>query len=646
MNHDQTTNLSEIDSIQQNSAISKSVVAIGVLVGLGMNWLALYLNVILGLLSVGISAFVVLLFTKILLREKATPQNLALVSIAYGATSAAEASIGLLFIIWLYNNASSFGFENFNPPSWLLPSSSVLADRLVLTSEWIIPIIVHYFLMFIPGITGLILGIYLAPRFINNEKEYPFPGVVQDVKTVEVLVTNQKSKTRLFKRFCIFGFLIALITLFYPVIDFSNTNNGFMFGIMLGTVGVTMIAVGILINNPKISIPAGISSIILYSVFTPFLVDISDFQTQVVQGNFTSDFYGLYSYLIQNNYLSFSLGFLISAALISPTVYSLFKKLIKKNKANKTPQNNIESSEVSLKDDLLSEETDLLDKSNMNEDELQKPKKKSVLNLLINSIGKRELIFFSLYAVVLIVSTLFIVSLEILPGTHIFIVFLLLFWILFIGAIIHGFITVSMIAKASAAVTIPFVFDTIPLYLVGARGLTPYVATPKAEVGETISMVKTLKFGQQMHIKPKHTILAFIAGYLVAILATPIFTLFLWNALGIGTVNFPAPAFPIFLALIGPFAAGAIDVFLNIFELLFGGIVALFLPTIGLSVGIGLFFPPHMAICISLGGIIAYLTEKRKGKEWMTDKGQIMATAISVGATLTVPILILINLLL
>ncbi len=59
-----------------------------------------------------------------------------------------------------------------------------------------------------------------------------------------------------------------------------------------------------------------------------------------------------------------------------------------------------------------------------------------------------------------------------------------------------------------------------------------------------------------------------------------------------------------------------------------------------------MFFPPHMAFCISLGGVTAILIEKRKGKEWMKDKGQIIATAVSVGATLTVPILIILNLVL
>jgi MFS family permease len=635
----------KIVEISQTQEFSKGIIIIGILIGLVMNWLTLYLNVVLGLMSVGISAFVVLLFTKILLRERATSQNLALVSIAYGATSSAEASIGLLFLLWLYNNASSFGFENFNPPNWLLPSSSVIANRIILTNEWITPLFVHYFLMLIPGISGLILGIYLAPKFINNEEEYPFPGTIQRVKTVEVLITNQTSKISLFKKFGFLGFFAALITLFFPVIDFSNTSSGMLLGIMLGTIGVTMFSVGFVINNPKISVPAGISSLVLYTVLTPFIINIDDFKNQIIQGNFTNDFFGLYSYLLQHEYLSFLIGFIISAVIISPFIFSQMKriktKLSNKNKVDVvTPP-----SETSPKHITEFEEIQPGKGKNEEKDSAQEKDNLSLFQRFSASIRKRELIIFMSYTTVLIISTIFIITLNILPSTDFILVLLLLMWIMVLGSFIQGYITVSTIAKASAAATIPFIFDNIPLFLVGARGLTPYIATPKAEIGETIGMVSTLKFAQQMKIGQKNTIIAFLAGYIVAVLATPFFTLFLWRTLGIGNVNFPAPAFPIFLALIGLFAAGSIDVFLNIPEMIFGGILALFFPTIGLSVAIGMFFPPHMAICLSLGGITALVVEKKKGKEWMKDKGQIVATAISVGATLTVPVLILLNLL-
>ncbi|MFX0119479.1 MAG: OPT/YSL family transporter [Candidatus Hodarchaeota archaeon] len=613
---------------------SQSVVIIGVIIGVFMNWLALYLNVILGLLSVGISSFVVLLMVKVLLRDKATSENLTLVSVAYGATSSAEASVGLLFLIWLYNNARVYGLS-FNPPSWLLPSHEVLSERVVITVEWIIPLLIHYFLMFIPGITGLILGAYLAPKFIHNDEEYPFPGTIQRVKTVEVLVTNQTSKVRLFKKFLAIGFVSAFITLFVPIIDLSNLDSGMIFGIMLGTIGITMFTLGVLINSPKITIPTGIASILTYTLIGPLLYTRSDFHSKVNQGIFSNDFFGLYSYLLQTKFLSFLIGFILSAALISPYVFSMIKRVYRRLRSKTTE---------SLEENVTAEI------QNNNPIAHPTPKSSEKTSQIFNKlkfqgiIGKKELLLFLMYTLSLIGSMFFVIYLDILPNTNYLLILLLLIWILFLGSLIQGFITVTTIAKSGTAVIPPFLFDNLPLFFVGARGITPYVATPKGEVGETINIVSTLKFGQQMKINPRHILPAYFAGYVTAALFTPIFTLFLWKALGIGTVDFPAPGFPISIALIGPFAAGAIDVFLNIVELIAGGFIALLFPTIGVSLAIGMFFPPHMAVCITLGGLVALILEKKKGKTWMDDRGKMAATAVQVGATLTVPILILMKL--
>ncbi|WP_455140450.1 OPT/YSL family transporter [Candidatus Hodarchaeum mangrovi] len=610
------------------TSISKPAVIFGVIIGIAVNWLALYLNIILGLISIGISSFVVLLLTRTFFRRKATAENLALVSIAYGATSAAEASIGLLFIIWLYQNAASFGL-GFSAPTWLLPSDLILTDRVIFSLEWIVPLLTHYFLMFIPGITGLILGIYLAPRFIHRDKEYPFPGTIQAIKSVEVLVTNERSKVQLFIRFLFIGFLIAVITLiFLPSLDVSNSNTGMIFGLYLGTIGVTMFAVGLIINQPKITIPIGISSVILYTLISPLVLDFPDFQNKVALGQYQPDFFGLYSYLLQNTFLSFLIGFILSAALLSPIVWNLIKKIIKKN--NKKVGTTIQSEKYENNSMVSTQPEPTI--------EIQKKK-----NFFL--IRKRDIIISSIYLLALLLSTGFVILLDILPGTDLLIILLLLFWILLLGSFIQGILTVSTVAKSSTAVVPPFIFDNIPIFLTGARGFLPYIATPKAEVGETIGVVSALKFGQKMKLSQKHVLIAYFAGYLVAALSTPFFALFLWSALGIGTAALPAPAFPIYISMIGPFAAGSIELFVNIAEVLIGAISALFFPGIGISLAIGMFFPPHMALCLSLGGITALLLERHRGKEWMKSRGAIAATALSVGATLTVPILILLNLL-
>jgi hypothetical protein len=283
--------------------------------------------------------------------------------------------------------------------------------------------------------------------------------------------------------------------------------------------------------------------------------------------------------------------------------------------------------------------------SNIVEDSSSLQEKRSLFSLL-KTFGKNELILLSVYTVALILSIWFVVQFDIIPGTSIVIIIILMLWILFLGSLIQGYITISTVAKSATAIVPPFIFDSIPLFLIGARGLTPYIATPKGEIRETMDIVSTLKFGQQTRLSNQVTIGAYLAGYFSAAITTPLFTLFLWKALGIGTVDFPAPGFPIILAMIGPFAAGAIELFLNLGEVLLGIFAALLFPEIGVSVAIGMFFPPHMALALMLGGLSALIVQKKKGQDWMNDQGRTIGTALSVGATFTVPLLILMNILL
>ena len=178
---------------------------------------------------------------------------------------------------------------------------------------------------------------------------------------------------------------------------------------------------------------------------------------------------------------------------------------------------------------------------------------------MLKAFVKSELILLAVYVVALILSIWFVVQFDIIPGTSIVIITILMLWILFLGSLVQSYITISTVAKSSAAIVPPFIFDSIPLFLIGARGLTPYIATPKGEIRETMDIVSTLKFGQQTKLSKRVTVGVYLAGYFSAAITTPFFTLFLWKALGIGTVDFPAPGFPIILAMIGPFAAGAIE---------------------------------------------------------------------------------------
>ncbi|MHA2297051.1 MAG: OPT/YSL family transporter [Candidatus Hodarchaeales archaeon] len=621
--------------------IKIALISIGL--GLTLNWISLFLSITLGLLSIGISVFIVLLIAKIFLGNQATRQNLAIISIAYGATAAAEASVGLLFLIWLSMNASSFGLSG-NFPSWLLPSPEVLASKTLFSPEWLVPLAVHYFLMIIPGFAGIIMGLYLKNRYIHDDEKYPWPGIVQRNKMIDVLVVNQSDKVKLFRNFLIAGFVFAFITLFIPVIDFSRPREGWIIGLTLGAIGVALFAVGFIVGNWKITVTSGISSIAVYVLLSPFLAKQSYLEA-VENGSVGTSYFDFYTFALQDVYMSFIIGFLLSTVLISPIIWKMMKKIrnifIGERKVITDVANEKETTESNP-------ETQVTTETGSNS---ATPTKGKITNtfaskLLSFRFSKKNLVFISFYTMIYVLSVLFVYYTGML-GDNLLIIAVVMFWILIVASLVLGIITAESMAKTATAVMPPFIFDLIPLFLAGARGFVPYLATPKSEAGETMSIVRNAKFSSVQGVSTKTMLGAYLTGYIPAIITTPFFALLLFVTLGIGTNQLPAPGFPIQAMLIAPFAAGSIEAVLNIAELLLGMLLAIvMIPGTGIGLAIGMFFPPHMALAISLGGILRMVMDKKFGKDRVKDKGTTAATAVSVGASLTIPIMIVLALLL
>ena len=85
------------------------ILLFSIMMGLTLNFMQTYIRITMGLLGIGVgTTFAVLLLAKFLLRKRQgdTKRNFTIIAIAYGATQAAEASIGMLFIIWLVLNAA------------------------------------------------------------------------------------------------------------------------------------------------------------------------------------------------------------------------------------------------------------------------------------------------------------------------------------------------------------------------------------------------------------------------------------------------------------------------------------------------------------------------------------------------------------
>ena len=232
---------------------------------------------------------------------------------------------------------------------------------------------------------------------------------------------------------------------------------------------------------------------------------------------------------------------------------------------------------------------------------------------------------------------------------HWYIVPILLFWVLIIGGFVNGFIALSSVAKSGSSATPPFIFDMFPIFIARnisapftVPGFLPFLAIPQAEIGEARVIVHSLKLGMVNLISESKVILAYLAGYLPAIVTTPLFALFLWVALGIGTPDLPAPAFPVMGALIGAFAVGDLTMVFDFFQMFVGAVVGLFVgPNLGLGVALGLLFPPHMGICLTAGGIFR-LFANRKWPDSVKNGGTTKAVALATGASFVIiPMVIL-----
>lgn len=621
--------ISKLESVQAEDTEEthlplRTILLWGVTLGLLMNWMTTYLKISMGFVSVGVGPMVVLLVARSAFKKKgiATRKNLTAVLITYGATQAAEASIGLLFLLWLFSNQSFFNMS-FHPPWWLLPSPTVLESRNIFSSEWLVPLAVHYFLMIVPGILGIAFGWILKDSFISDDSKYPFPGVISRNTQVEVLTDGSQEKGPLFWKFARYGFFMALFTTVIPnlmIIDLSNLTNGSVFGIMFGPVGFALLAAGIIIGNRKLTIGSATTSIVVYSFLGIFLVD-----------SFEGDFMGLFNLLLKDYYFSPALGIMLGGLLIGPILWSIIRS--KKN-------NETQESDETNKDN---EEIDKSTQEKLEIDNVNIPSKITIIKSVLKSHWKAILLFTLAYFLMVI----YVQSLHILPNLPLWGVAFLVFWITIVGGMVNGYIITVGTAKANTAIAPPFIFDSGAIFLAGGSGYVPYLATPMAETDGSAGIIAAQKLAKLNDISSRYVLITYISGYIATTITTPLFALLMWKSFGIGTAQFPAPAFAVQGAIVSAFAGRNISGFLNIQLFILFMIISMIFAFLGsnlmMGITIGLLFPPHMAIMLAIGGIIRVFLDRKLGKEKSKDKSAIIGPGIAVGASFVLPIMIILS---
>ncbi|MHA1976369.1 MAG: hypothetical protein ACW98I_05655 [Candidatus Hodarchaeales archaeon] len=597
----------------------KYVLMIAVPFGLFFNFINLYLSISMGFISIGLGSIFALLLGKFILGKKGIDKrsNLTLIAIAFGASLSAEASRTLLFLIWLALNADGIADFGFERPAWLLPGDEIINHTIVFSDTWMQPILVHWFLMLVPGVMGILLGLFLKNKFIHDDKEYPFPDQIIQTEVINVL-TEQTEKLPLFIKSALTGFVFSAVTLFlgFSYIDISQPQNGWILGLSLGIIGVALFSVGFIIDRPKMTFSAGIASVCIYGpVLGPFLLD------KYPKG---TDFYTFFVSGLEDVYLSFTIGFLLGALILSGIFYSIIRKIYAKIIKVETNGEN----RLATENNNVNHANSASDANNEKNNGFQNvPKRNRFFSL-------RNLNFILLYMVLFIFCVGFVYQFRIL-GDNLFVTFLVVFWIMGIGSAVTFYLSISSSAKSSTSISPPFIFDLLPIYLVGIRNsYTPFIASPVPEIREGRTLVNHYKLAQLTKTDEKFVLKTFLVGYLAAAITTPFFALILWSTIGIGTPEFPAPTFPFEAALVSVFASGDIGAVIDLGELIFGGLLGMMSgANLGLGAVLAFFFPPHMAIPITLGAILRIVANKRYGVEFVKDKGVTILTGASVGAS-------------
>ncbi len=494
----------------------------------------------------------------------------------------------------------------------------------VRSREKITPLLVSMLLMFAPGIFGLMAGWVIAPRFLENDEEFPFPGVIQAKIMAQVFASRTETVTsnrNVFLKWAFIGFLISLMTtLFLPVVDFSS--NRLIVGLILGISGILFFVAGFIVKKPTLTVLPLIMAILFY-IIMPMLLLPSNFP----QG---SNFIETHGTIMSSLYLSSMIGVGVGSLFFGSFIHPRLKKLIFKSR--------------------IHQENDQANEDQKEPNNVENDKRLISLNEK-DSFWTEMRIFFKKNLRVLLIGTfLYLLTIAYVSYFNIFpvsflIIGMMLFWILIIGNLVNGYVAAQGLARTSSYTTIPFIFNYIPIYLAGGRSITSYVATPQMEELEIVSLLNSMKMAEFFQIKRRQALSSFLLGYFPAMISSLFFSIFLWYTLGIGSVEFPAPTFPFIASLMASFASENPLTFLHIDQLLISLVLSILIgPSYGLAILFGMIFPFHLLLPLTLGSVIRMLLDKKYDPKVVQQKGFLRATALSAGAAMSIIPLILLAL--
>ncbi len=487
-----------------------------------------------------------------------------------------------------------------NLPTWLAPSLKVLVKGNMFSPEWIVPIFVNIFLIIIPSLLGLIVGLAVADIVLKNKRMvFPFQQITG--MTIKTCVDKGKNVKFLFMWMCagvfltLLQYLLAILGLETISIDWTpNLPEGYAFGFManLAIIGVSYII------HPSLSLTLFIAGLITYFILAPIAVKI---------GLFTPAKTGMEFYM--NMLFQFSLSPALGIFLLSGIVVLLIKKVRAKGKGDKKSD---EIPSLSITDYI-----------------------KAFINK--SKEDKRLGIAYVSLTLMLIVFIMFMGVFNPIPNVTAIV--LSLFLIVPIG-IIDSFIIVKMAGEAGISMGGQrIVFYQVPIAALGGKGYTPYIAYPAISPWDTSAILGYFKIGEITETSRKSILKAYFFSYIPGIITSILFILVAWYYVGFPSEMFPAVGLIQSYAVLKIFAErtvqGVLDPRTFIIGGIVGGVLGALTPISPMGIALALLLPPSYILPFGLGGIIRIYTDKKYGKKWFEERGQLMATGFIAGAIVT-----------
>ncbi|MHA1722760.1 MAG: OPT/YSL family transporter [Candidatus Baldrarchaeia archaeon] len=487
-----------------------------------------------------------------------------------------------------------------NLPTWLAPSLKALVKGSMLSPEWIVPILVNIFLIIIPSLLGLIVGLAVADVVLKNKRMvFPFQQITG--VTINTCLDKGRSVKFLFMWMGIgfiltfLQYLLAILGLQTISIDWTpNLPKGYAFGFMinLAIIGVSFII------HPSVSLTLLLAGLAVYFILAPIAIKM---------GLFTPARTGMEFYM--NMLFQFSLSPALGIFLLSGLIILLVKKVQAKKNGGK---GNDEIPSLSI-----------TDYTRAFIRELKNDKRLRIAYITLTSM----LIAFTIYMGVFN------------PMSFETVVFLSIFLIIPMG-IIDSFIIVKMVGEAGISMGAQrIIFYQVPIAALGGKGYTPYIAYPAISPWDTSMLLGSFKIGEITETSRKAILKAYIFNYVPGIITSIIFILVAWYFVGFPSEIFPAVGLIQIYAIYKMFAERSIQGVLDPRTFIIGGVVGGILgaltPISPMGIALALLLPPSYILPFGLGGILRVYTDKKYGKKWFEERGQLIATGFIAGAIIT-----------